>query len=100
MIERGEEDAALFGELSVFAGDLEIWTDEAHGRDAAKADDDLRLDELRLRTQKADARILLSLHRVAVSGRTALDDVRDIAVFPAQIDDREHFVEKFPRRAV
>ena len=28
-----------------------------------------------------------------------LDDIRDIAVFPTQIDDREHFVEKFSRRA-
>ena len=63
MIERGEEDAALFGELSVFAGDLEIRTDEAHGRDTAEADDDLRLDQLRLRAQEADTRILPRLGR-------------------------------------
>ena len=44
MIECSEENAALFSKLSVFAGNLEIRTDEAHGRDTAEADDDLRLD--------------------------------------------------------
>lgn len=58
MIECSEENAALFSKLSVFAGNLEIRTDEAHGRDTAEADDDLRLDQLRLRAQEADTRIL------------------------------------------
>ena len=57
MIECSEENAALFSKLSVFAGNLEIRTDEAHGRDTAEADDDLRLDQLRLRAQEADTRI-------------------------------------------
>lgn len=99
MIECSEENAALFSKLSVFAGNLEIRTDEAHGRDTAEADDDLRLDQLRLRAQEADTRILLGLHRVAVFGRAALDDVRDIAVFPAKVDDGEHFVKKLSSRA-
>ena len=99
MIEGGKEDAALFDELPVLAGDLEIWPDQAHGGDAAEADDDLRLEELRLRAQKIDTGVLLGLHGVPVFGRAAFDDIRDVAVVAAKVDDREHLVEEFARRA-
>ena len=99
MIEGGKEDAALFDELPVLAGDLEIRPDQAHGGDAAEADDDLRLEELRLRAQKIDTGVLLGLHGVPVFGRTAFDDIRDVAVVAAKVDDREHLVEEFARRA-
>ena len=55
--------------------------------------------ELRLRAQEADAGVLLGLHGVAVFGRAALDDVRDVAVVPAKVDDGEHFVKKLSSRA-
>ena len=99
MIEGGKEDAALFDELPVLAGDLEIWPDQAHGGDAAETDDDLRLEELRLRAQKIDTGVLLGLHGVPVFGRAAFDEIRDVAVVAAKVDDREHLVEEFARRA-
>ena len=86
--------AVLFKPLAVLARDLEVGLDEAHGRDAPEADDDLRPQQRDLAAQIADAGILLHAQRVAVFRRAALDDIGDLHVLALETDDLEHIVEQ------
>ena len=49
--------------------------------------------------QIPNAGVLLGVERVSVFGGTALDDVGNIDVGPLQVDEGEHQVQEFSRRA-
>ena len=55
VVHRHELKAALFHPLPMLARDLEVLADQAHGRDAAEADDQLRAQQRHLLAQIADA---------------------------------------------
>ena len=100
MIEGGHGHAGLFHPLAVLPGDAIVLPDEAHGGDAAQADDDLGPDEGHLVAEIADAGILLGVQGVTVVGGTALDDVGDVHVFlPVQVDELQHVVQQLARPA-
>ena len=81
--------------LAVFAGDPEVGFDDLHAGDPSEGDDDLRSDEARLLSEIADTAVLLVILRIAVHGRSALDDIGDIDVLLAvEVDGIEHFVEQ------
>ena len=65
MVDGHHLDAALFKPLPVLARDLEVGLDDAHGRDAPEADDDLRPQQRDLTAKIADAGVLLHAERVA-----------------------------------
>ena len=92
-------NAALFKPLPVFARDLEVGLDDAHGRDAPEADDDLRAQECCLTAEIADTGLLLHAKRIPVFGRAAFDDVRNVHIVALQADDLKHIVEQVSRAA-
>ena len=94
MIHRHHLQPALFKPLTVLPGDLEVAADDAHGGNAAETDDDFRVQQLHLAAQVIDARILLHAERIAVFGRTALDDIGNIDVIAPEPDDLEHVVKQ------
>ena len=85
--------------LAVHPRDPERTPGEKLGREVAERRDHLRLDQLDLAEQVRLARLDLVLLRVAVAGRTALEDVRDVDVLAAEIDACEQPVEQLPRLA-
>ena len=85
--------------LAVLAGDLEIVADEAHGGDAAQADDDLGRYQLQLALQPDGAGLLLDVQRVAVARRAALDHIADVDARAVQIDELQHVVQELPGAA-
>lgn len=99
VIEGSKPDAAFLRPRPMLLCDLEIFADELHSRDTAKTDNDLWLQELRLRTQPVDAGILFGLQRIAVMRRAAFYDIRYVAVMASEVDDAEHIVQKPSGRA-
>ena len=99
MVNGGHVDAAPLEPLAVLSGDAEVLPDDLLGGDAAQTDDDLGPQQRRLTAQPAQAGLLLHVQGVPVLGRTAFDDVTDIAVVSAQVNDGEHLVKKLNCRA-
>src|SRR5207342_3949349 len=64
--------------------------------EVAECPDELRLDQLDLAEQVALAGLDLVGHGVAVSGRAALDHVRDVYVLAGHADPTEELVEELP----
>ena len=99
MVNGGHPDAAFIDPLAVLPGDAVILPDQPFGGDPAQADDDLRLHQSHLVAQVTDAGILLCFQGIPVPGRSALDDVGNIAVMPpGQIDDPQHIVQQLSCR--
>ena len=90
----GHPDAGLVDPLAVFAGDLEILTDQTAGGNAAQADDDLGADQGHLIAQVVDTGILLGVQGIAILGRTALEYVCDIHVLSRNVDGVEKLIKK------
>ena len=100
VVHRHEFKATLFHPLPMLARDLEVLADQAHRRDAAEADDQLRAQQRHLLAQIADAGVLFRLQGVTVVGRAALDDVGNIAVlFAVKVDGKQVFVQKLAAAA-
>ena len=99
MVNGGHLHAAPAEPLAVFGGDFEILLDDGLGCNAAETDNDFGLDQCNLVAKITDAGILLRFQRIPVLGRTALDDVGNIAVaVAAQINDPKHIVQQLSRR--
>ena len=95
MVDGGHENTALADELSMLTGDAVILPNQAHGSDSSKTHENLWLDQLDLLLQIANASILLRLERITVLGRTALDNIGDIAILTAiKVDDTEHIIKE------
>ena len=99
MVDRGEQERAFLHQLPVFLRDPVVRMDQAHGGDAAEADDDLRADQLHLLPEVPDAGVLLLGKRVPVAGRTAFENVRDVDLVTRDADGLEVLVEQLSRRA-
>ena len=99
MVQGGHPDAVFIEKQAVLLGDLEVRTDQLHGGHAPQTHDDLRLHQLRLTPQIAEAGGLFAIQRVAVLGRAALDDVGDIHRLPLQADHGQHVVQELSGRA-
>ena len=103
VVDRIEQHAAACDRqlllLAVHTRDPERPAGEELGGEVAQRRDHLRLDQLDLAEEVRLARLDLVLLRVAVAGRTALEDVRDVDVLPPQLDAREQPVEQLPRLA-
>ena len=100
VVNGGHPDAAPLHPGAVLAGDAEIGIDKPLGGDAAEADDDLRLHQCHLIAQILDAGVLLRFQGIPVPGRTAFDNVGNVAVgVSIQVDDGQHIVQQFARRA-
>ncbi len=85
MERRHQERAPVLVEPSPQRGDRRLAPQERPRREGAERDDHLRADDLDLPEQESLAgRDLLRL-RVAVPGRTALDDVRDVDLLAAEL---------------
>ena len=84
---------------AVIARDAKLRVDDRLGGDAAEADDELRAAQRDLPPEPLGARLLLHAEGVAVPGRAALDDVRDIDHAAVQVDHPEHVVQELPRGA-
>ncbi len=69
---------------------------EKLGGEIPERRDELRLDELDLTEEMRLARRDLLGERVAIPGRTALEDVRDEDVGARELDARQQLVEKLP----
>ena len=100
MVERVEQHAAAADRrlllLAVHARDPELPAGEELRREVAERRDDHRLDQLDLAEEVALARLDLVRLRVAVAGRPALEDVRDVDVAARHPDLREQLLEQLP----
>src|SRR6185437_9108467 len=65
----------------------------------AECKNDFRLDELDLPNEVWAARFDFIRQRIAIAGRSMLEDVADENVFSRKSDRRENFCEQLPRRA-
>ena len=99
MVDGHHLDPSLFKPLAVLFGDLEILPDEAHGGNAAQADDDLGAEQRHLVAEIADAGLHLHVEGVPVLGRTAFDRIADEYLGPVQVDEGEHIVQQLARLA-
>src|SRR4051812_38842926 len=90
VVERKEDNAATGDRqlllLPVHARDAERAAGEQLRREVAERRDDLRLDQLDLAEEVRLARLDLVGLRVAVAGRTAFEDVRDVDVGALETD--------------
>lgn len=99
VVDRRVKHAVALRPLPVLAGNAEVRGDQPFRGNSAEADDDLRPQEGKLRRQIADTGILLVVHRVAVLRWAALDDVGNVRIIAAEVDDREHVVKQVSRGA-
>ena len=91
--------AGLFKPLAVLLGDLEILPDEAHGGNAAQADNDFGAEQRHLVAEIADAGLYLHVEGVTVLGWTAFDRIADEYPGAVQVDEGEHIVQQLTRLA-
>src|SRR5437763_3560056 len=82
--------------LAVDSRDAGRLAREQLSREVAECRDDARLDELDLAEEVALARLDLVGLRVAVAGRAALDDVRDVDLAAFEADPGEQPLEELP----
>src|SRR5581483_12148884 len=98
MIDRIEQDAApAEGHLlllAVDAGDPQRPAGEQLRGEVPERRDDLRLDQLDLAEEMRLAGLDLVRLRVAVSGRAAFQNIRDVHVLAAQADPEQELLEQ------
>lgn len=93
-------DAVLLHPLAVLFGDFEVFVDHIAGGNAAKADDDFRLDQLDLLLEIADTLTDFGRVRVAVLRRAAFYHVADVDVaVSAQVNGCKEFVQQLSASA-
>src|SRR5262245_48082808 len=100
VVERIEEHAPAAERhlllLAVNASDPRLLPREELGGEVAKRRDERWLDQLNLAEQVALAGLDLVRHRVAVPGRPAFQDVRDVDVASLQADAGQKLIEQLP----
>ena len=94
MINGRHPEIPLAHPLSMLPGNPVLRVNEPLGGDPTQADNDLGSDQSHLIAQKADAGVLLRFQRIPVAGRTALDNVADIAIFlSVQVNNGQHIIQ-------
>jgi hypothetical protein len=93
----GHGEIALLYPSAVLLRDLIVGLDEPHRRYSAEANDDLRSHQTHLFAKEVDAGILLCGERIAILGRTAFENVRDINVLALDVNRVKETVEKLTR---
>ena len=99
VINRRHQIIALLKPFAVFLGDAEIGLDQAHGRNAAEANDHLGLQQAHLLAQIPDAGIFLGGQGIAVLRRAAFENVGNIYIFARNIHSGKEFIQQLPRAA-
>ena len=90
VVRRHQKGVAALEDLPAQLPDAPRLVEQQLGGEVAEGDDHLRLDQRDLRGQIRPARFDLDRRRVAVVRRSALHDVRDVALGPGQPDLLRH----------
>ena len=86
-------------ELSVLSRNSEILTDQGLGSNPAEADNQRRVQKSHLTVKPDPAGRGLRRKGIAITRRTAFEDVGDIDLISIEVDDLHHVVKQFPGRA-
>lgn len=92
----GKRDAIQFMANAAQSCQRLLGLQQILGGDSANGEDDFGLNQLNLPLQKGMAGSYFLGLRIAITGRSAFEDIGDVNLLALQTDGAQHFVEQLP----